>query len=541
MVSKLAVILCLWLAIHASAQAAVDDVDAQLARMSLQQKVGQMLVVTFYGFPPNEAATQLLTTWQPGAVALLPENIGTPTEIATLTNRIQQTLLAAGGFPAFIGVDQEGGVIDHLKDGFTAFPAQSLWTATNDPSLIEQVGQAMAEEMLAVGINMDLAPVADVNTNPNNPIIGRRSFGAFPDQVAMAVSAWIRGAQAAGVLATAKHFPGHGDTSEDSHTMLPTISHDLARLEAVELVPFAASIREEVGAIMAGHLYLPALDPVPNRPASLSYPILTGLLREKMGYEGLIMTDAMDMDAIDTVYSPAERAIAAIEAGNDLILLGAHISPQAQADAMQAVLDAVTAGTLTEARIDASVRRILTAKQRFGLFQWQPVDALTAADRIDLVGHQALVERLFVEGITLAYDNFGALPLREGALLIYPASRPSLWNDCKPAGVTPLGVNQTPTDEQIAWARSEGQRATSIVVFTQNVDGDPQQVKLVQALPPEKTLVVALWDVRDLAAFPQVGAYMVTYSPALESTRALCDILTGNLPVRGVLSLELPR
>ena len=525
-----------------TAQAPIfTDVESQLARMTLQQKVGQMLVATFYGKPPNEEALNLIATWQPGAIALLPENLGTPQQITFLTNTVQQTLVDVGSIPAFIAVDQEGGMIDHLKDGFTAFPAPALWTATNDPELIYQVGQAMAEEMLAVGINMNLAPVADVNTNPNNPIIGRRSFGAYPEQVAMAVSSWIEGAQDAGVLATAKHFPGHGDTSEDSHTTLPTVAYGLERLAQVELMPFAASIRSGVGAIMAGHLYYSALEPTPNLPASLSYNVLTGLLRENLGYNGLIMTDAMDMDAIDTVYSPSEQAILAIQAGNDFILLGAHISPQAQSDAMQAVVEAVEQGTISEARIDASVRRILAAKLRFGLNEWTPLQPESAVDRIDLVAHTALVEELFRRGITLAFDDFGALPLQEGTLLIYPASRPSLWNDCKPDGVTPLGVSGSPSEQEIAWAKTEAARATSVVVFTQNAIDDLQQAALVNALPMEKTMVIALWDVTDVALFPDVGAYLLTYSPSLESTRPLCELFTGESPPMGVLSLELPR
>ncbi|XWX05374.1 glycoside hydrolase family 3 protein [Aggregatilineales bacterium SYSU G02658] len=530
----LALVLCL-------TPARAQDASSIVAQMTLRQKVGQMFMLSFFGSPMNESARAMLREWQPGAVVLLPSNLGPPPQVTALTNDVQQTILGAGGLPAFIAVDQEGGIIARLKDGFTEFPVPALWAATNNPALIERVGAAMAAELLAVGVNMNLAPVADLNTNPRNPIIGRRAFGSDAALVAQAVAAWVRGAQSAGVMATAKHFPGHGDTSEDSHTTLAVVPHNLERLQTVELVPFARAIQAGVGAVMMGHLYVAALEPTPNLPASLSPTIVTGLLREGMGYNGIIMTDAMDMDAIDTVYSAPERAINAILAGNDLILLGAHISPAEQISAMQAVVDAVESGRIPLERVEASARRIVAAKQRFGVLDWQPLDAASAAARIPRDAHEALVEQLFREGITLVYDRFGALPLSEGALVIYPASRPSLWNDCRPANARGLGVNLSPTDEQIAWARTEAQRASAVVVFTQNAHRDPQQIKLVQALPAARTMVVALWEVDDLAAFPEVAAYMLVYSPSVRSNRALCDILTGQITPSGVPVLEVPR
>jgi beta-N-acetylhexosaminidase len=512
-----------------------------LQTMTLQQKVGQMFMVTFFGFPINQDAQNLLVQWQPGAVALLPSNLGNPKQITQLTNSIQQTLLSANSIPAFIAVDQEGGLIAHLKDGFTEFPVPMLWTATNDTDLVYRVGQAMAQEMLAVGINMNLAPVTDVNTNPDNPIIGRRSFGAFPEQIAPIIGAWIRGSQDVGVMATAKHFPGHGDTSQDSHVTLPVINADMERLQRVELVPFVASMQADVGAIMMAHIYFSRLETEPNLPASLSDDVVTGLLREGMGYTGIIMTDAMDMDAIDTVYSPTERALKAITAGNDLILLGAHISPQAQADAMQAVLDAVQNGTLSESRIDSSVRRILTAKAKYGLLAWQPLDPANAETRLMREPHEALITELFAEGITLVYDNADLLPISAGTLFIYPASRPSLWTSCQANGLIPLGVSQSPTDEEIAWAQTSAARANKIVVFTLNADEDEQQRRLVSAFPPEKTILVALQSPYDIETISPTGAYIVTYSPMLIGNTAICDILLGKRLANGKISVRLDR
>ncbi len=537
--------LMLW-AIIAQAQTPLTTIltmDDRLNAMTLEQKVAQLFVATFHGAPPNEPIKAMLRQWQVGAVVLLPSNLGTPQQITSVTNTLQQIVIEAGGVPLFIGVDQEGGLIAHLKDGFTEFPVPQLLTASNDPVLAFTVGEAMGREMRAVGINLNLAPVADLNTNPRNPIIGRRSFGTDPHQVGRMVASVIEGLQSVGVMATAKHFPGHGDTETDSHVTLPVLYHDMTRLNEIELVPFRYAQESGVGAMMVAHISYPLVDGVENRAASLSPMIINGVLREGMGYTGIIMTDAMDMDAIDTRYTPAERALLAIEAGNDMLILGAHISPDAQSQAIQAVVNAVIEGRISEARINASVRRILSAKERFGVLDWQPLDPATAPERMASENNGALVNTLFEKGITLVYDNAGLLPVAENTLFIYPSTRSSLWEVCNALGVglRPLGVSFNPTDEEVAWARTSAQTASKVVVFTQNAVNSPAQRALISALPPEKTLVVALESVYDIETLPAVGAYLVTYSPMRASNNALCQILTGEKPPLGVFSIGLGR
>lgn len=539
---RLVVILFVW--VLAGGAVAQTRTEAILTTMTLEQKVAQMFVVTYNGAPPNEAVRQLLAQWQAGAVVLLPSNLGNPRQITQTTNTLQETVIAAGGQPLLIAVDQEMGIIAHLKDGFTEYPVPSLLTATQDEDLAQRVGRALAQEMRAVGINMNLAPVADLDTNPRNPIINRRAFGGIPEFVMPIVRAFSQGLQAGGVLATLKHFPGHGDTAQDSHVTLPILPFNLDDLQARELVPFMGAL-DVAGAVMVAHIAFPALDDA-QTPASLSQRIVTGILREGLAYDGLILPDAMDMDAIDTVYSPSQAALRAIHAGHDFILLGAHISPNAQSTAMQTVVDAVRAGDVPLARIEASVRRILRAKEALGVLDWQPLDPATAEARVNTTEHQALIPELFEKGVALAWDDAGIFPLAGDVLVVYAASRPSLWRACadvvqNTARLQPLGVSLNPSDEEVAWARTASRTADRVLVFTLNALDSPAQQRLIAALPPEKTLVVALQSPYDAGVVGGVGAFMLAYSPMLAGNAPICQTALGASPAQGRVVVELGR
>ncbi|MBL8156603.1 MAG: beta-N-acetylhexosaminidase [Anaerolineae bacterium] len=509
----------------------------------LERRIAQMFIINLDSSILTESGRDFLAAVQPGGIVLLPENIGDPAAITILTNSYQQTITTAGGVPLFVAVDQEGGVIAHLEQGFTTFPVLALMTAAADPALAYRVGQVMAQEMAAVGVNLNLAPVADLETNPANPIIRRRSFGSRPEQVSPILAAYIAGLQSADVMGTAKHFPGHGETATDSHIQLPTVDLSLDRLNAVELAPFRAAVEAGVGAIMVAHIWYPALDPVENRPASLSPTVITDLLREQMGYDGLIMTDALDMDAIDRAYSYPEAALLAVQAGADLIL-SAHVGLTSHQQAIALIAEAVRSGALPESRIDESLRRILDAKARFGILDWQPLDPAGASQRIDRNAHERLVTELFAAGTAVVFDRSDLLPLRasESVVLAYPATRPSIARQCQ--AVLPdahlIGVSASPSDEEIAWVRSSASRADVIVYFTQNADQDTRQVALVRALPPEKTIVAALWSPYDVLQFPEIAAYLVTYSPLDPAIPAVCAILSGAAPPHGQMVIALP-
>lgn len=516
--------------------AAQDDI---LARLTLEQRIGQMFFVNLYGSTLNAAGRDFLAQYQPGGVVLMDGNTGTPAAVTRLTNSYQQTITEAGGLPLFIAVDQEGGPIAGLEQDFTHFPTSSLLAASGDPDLAARVGAAIAEELRAVGVNMNLAPVADLE-NPANTVLARRTFGSDPALISPTIAGFVRGSQAAGVLATAKHFPGHGATGADSHTVLAAVDLPRDRLETVEIAPFRAAIEADVAAVMAAHIRYPAYDD--TLPASLSPAILTGLLRDQLGFDGLILTDALDMDAIDTSFSYPTAAVLAIQAGADL-LLSAHISPDNHAAAIQAVVAAVRAGDITETRIDASVRRILAAKQRYGLLDWQPLDPAAAADRVNLADHERLLNELFLAGVTVALDRNDLLPVtpERPVALVYPATRVQVANECRAyrPDLRLVGVSDSPSAEEIAWAQDAARRTEIVIVFTQNALTNAAQQALVNALPAEKTAVVALWSPYDFTKFPDIAAYVVTYSPARPAVPAACAILFGAAPARGRLSITL--
>lgn len=537
----LRVFVCFCVITFTTPLSAQDDL---INGLTLEQRAAQLFMAHLYGTALNETDRNFLKNWQPGGVVLMDSNSGTPDAVTRLTNSYQQTITEVGGLPLLIAVDQEGGPIAALEDGFTAWPTPALMTAAGDIELAQRVGAAVAEELRAVGVNMNLAPVADLETNPDNMIIARRSFGSDPTLVSPALAGFIAGSQDAGVLATAKHFPGHGPTSGDSHTALLTIDLSRERLEAVELAPFQAAIDAGVEAVMAAHIWYPALEAEANLPASLSPHILTKLLREDMGFDGLIVTDALDMDAIDTIYSYPEAAVKAVQAGADIIL-SAHVGPETVAQGIQAVADAVRTGAISERRLNDSVRRILDAKARYSLLdEWIPLEPASASERVNLNTHAALLDDLFRAGVTVASDEQNLIPLssEKSIAIIYPATRVQVMNACRAYrdDIRWVGMSDSPSAEEIGWAQGAATLVDVVIVFTQNAIHNQQQAALVNALPPYKTVVVALWSPYDWAAFPNIAGYLATYSPARPAVPAACGVLFGAWPGNERFALQLP-
>ena len=277
--------------------------------------------------------------------------------IAALLNRLQR----ASALPLLFTADFEGGA-GYIVDGATRLPRAMASGATRDPGLAERAGRLGAGEGRAMGVHVDFYPVVDVNVNPANPVIGIRSFGEDPEFVARMATAYMRGIQAGGMLATAKHFPGHGDTATDTHLDLAVVEHPRSRLDAVELVPFRAAIAAGVDAVMSSHIRLPALDPTEGLPATLSRKVLTGLLRQELGFAGLVFTDSMSMHAISRRFTPERAAAMAVQAGADIVL-----DPPDPEAALRGIREAVERGEIPREQIDRSAERILSAKARLGL------------------------------------------------------------------------------------------------------------------------------------------------------------------------------
>ncbi|GAB4570791.1 MAG: glycoside hydrolase family 3 protein [Anaerolineae bacterium] len=502
-----------------------------------------MFMVSLWGTALTLDGEAFLQNYQPGGVTLFGYNVDSPEQLTQLTNAIQETLTEAGASPAWIAIDQEGGVVSRLsaQNGFTTFPANMAVAATADPANARAIGLAMAEELRAVGINMNLAPVADVETNPDSPVTFRRTYSSDPELTADMVAAMVQGLQSGGVMATTKHFPGHGATTQDSHVELPTVDLDLAQLMQVEIPPFRAAIEAGAGTIMAAHIWYPALEPE-EMPASLS-PRVLGLLRDELGFSGLIMTDALDMDAIDQRYSLAQAALRAIEAGADLITPGPHVGLDTQRAAIDAVVEAVEDGRIPISRIDASVTRILEAKARFGLLTWARLEPATAAERLNRTAHEQLVARILAEAVTLAFDRTNRLPLpaNHRTALIYPATTPSIADRCEAyhPDLWLVGVSLGPTPEEIGWAVSAAEWAETVIVFSADAARNADLQALLHALPAERTVLVAQRSPYDLLLFPEVTAYLLTYSPQTEGAEAACAGIFGAAPITGRLPVTL--
>jgi beta-N-acetylhexosaminidase len=325
--------------------------------MTLKQKIGQCCLFGFEGLVPPSTLEIFIREWGLGGVILLGGNLRDPRQILDLTRTLQAW---APGPPLFIAVDQEGGRVLRLKPPFTQFPPVARLGALNSERFSAEVGRVIGRELKAVGINVDFAPVLDVHTNPENPVIGDRAFASDPDVVARMGIAFFQGLQAEGVLATGKHFPGHGDTSTDSHLELPVARQPLDRLKGVELYPFRRAIEAGLQMLMTAHVLYPALDP--DLPATLSPAILTRLLREEMGFQGIVVSDDLTMEAIAAHWSPQEAACRFFEAGGDLLL--SVQAPKVQQSLLNGLMDAVRFKRLTEERIEASVARILKVKEK---------------------------------------------------------------------------------------------------------------------------------------------------------------------------------
>jgi beta-N-acetylhexosaminidase len=353
-----------------------------LHRMSLEEKVGQMIMVwakvQFFNTDSTEymQLREEMAKYHVGGFGVsVPSEGGLlfksePLEAAALTNRLQRD----SKYPLIFAADFERGLAMRLN-GATAFPAAMAFGASGDVDLAKEFGEISAREARAIGIHWNWFPVADVNSNPANPIIDTRSFGEDPALVSKMVDAFIEGAHRGGMLTTVKHFPGHGDTDTDSHLSLARVNGNLDRLNAVELAPFRSAIAAGVDSVMVGHLLVPAIEPDPNLPASISPKVVTGLLKQELGFHGLVVTDALDMAGLTKVFTGSEHdiagaeAVAAVRAGNDMVIIPGDLD-----GAANGLLNAVRQKEISEQRLDESVLKILRLKASLGLNRNRVVD-----------------------------------------------------------------------------------------------------------------------------------------------------------------------
>lgn len=543
--------------------AASEWVESTLRKMTVDEKIGQLLFTTYHGSftaTDSDAYRQILHDVQDLHVGgFIVITHGSPLGIvksqayptAVLANQLQ----SKSKLPLLIGADFERGTAMRYDEG-TSFPTAMAVAAAGNPKDAYIMGKITALEARATGVQWIYAPDSDVNNNPGNPIINTRSFGENPQRVAEFVSAFVKGVENNGGLATAKHFPGHGDTSADSHIDLPTIPASRERLEHLELVPFRAAISSGAGSIMTGHLSVPALEPDSNTPATLSPRILQGLLRKELGYQGLIITDAMDMGGITVRYAPGEAAVRAVAAGVDCVLM----PPVADA-AFEALQAAVKSGRISKERLDESVRRILQAKGRLGLNTSRVVDVNALNHKFGSDAWQKEAQEISDRGVTLLRDTPHRLPLdgtkssRALLLAFYADPEPYPGEDLERElrsrfdSVTTLRADTRFVNAGILKLPLPDSYDVAIVAFfvrvsdrKGNVDVPAEQTALAEQVykTGKPVITVGFGSPYLIERFPQAETWLAAFGISDVAQISVARALFGEIPVRGHLPVTVP-
>ncbi|WP_433009947.1 glycoside hydrolase family 3 protein [Kribbella sp. CA-294648] len=538
---------------------------ATMARMTLEEKVGQLFVTYAYGAtattadPRNVTAygvatpAEVVAKYKLGGVIYFAwtGSVANPPQIAALSNGLQQTSLGVGqkvSVPLLISTDQEHGVVFRVGPPATQFAGAMALGAGRSTADAREAAAIAGAELRAVGVNQDYAPVADVNVNALNPVIGVRSFSSDPELVARLTAAQVDGYQRdGGIAATAKHFPGHGDTATDSHTGLPTIDHTREEWERIDAPPFRAAIAAGIDSIMTAHIVVPSLDPSGD-PATLSKPIMTGILREELGYDGVVVTDSLGMAGVRQKYGDAEVPVLALEAGVDQLLM-----PPRMDIAYNAVLDAVRSGRISEKRLDQSVYRVLRRKHLNGLVDQPMVDVAAVPSVVGTPKHYAAAQRISDRSTTVVKNAL--LPLSNAARTILVtgygvATTQTLANRLAARGATTTvrQTGATPTDAAITGAVAAAQTHDLTIVLTMKAwdtlvtDKQAKQQKLVKQLlaTGKPVIVVAVRDPYDIAYFPAAPTYLATYSYADVSMESLAKVLYGEIAPAGKLPVDIP-
>ena len=565
-VSALLIVLCVAAAASAAerragARAATPDtwVEKTFRSMTLDEKVGQLLIPTVTGGFRNTESDDFqkqrhdIVDLHAGGYHTFG---GDAAGVALLLDDMQRL----AKIPLLTTADLEGGA-GYVIGGATRFPLAMAIGATGNESFAFQAGKATGEEGRALGINVDFYPVVDVQNNPGNPIINIRSFGEDPARVSALAIAYLKGVQEGGMIATAKHFPGHGDVATDSHLEMPVLNVDRARLDRMELLPFRAAIGAGVGAVMSAHINIPALEPEKGLPSTLSRNVLTGLLRDELKFQGLIFTDAMTMRGITSNYTDEDATVRAVLAGADIIL-----HPPNPDASFNAIKSAVQSGRIPMSRLDESVRRILQAKARLGLDHYKATDVNRLGAVVGSKLHRDLSQQISDAAITLVRDDRNALPLapspdmrvlhinlldnrvgwREG-----PVGRVAAAEILKrfPKAIT-FQFDDATTRNEFDMARRMSELVDTIVVtafirvaaYKGTIDLTAEQLRFLKDLSgTQKPFVFALFGSPYLLHHvPALPSYVLTYDTNPGSEMAAIKAITGEIPFRGKLPISLP-
>jgi beta-N-acetylhexosaminidase len=542
-----------------------SSVAAAMQGMSLEEKVGQMFVLFAYG-PKADAPdarntalygvatpAEVVRKYNPGGWIYFSArgNVTDPVQLATYSNDLQRAAIGTGvHVPLLIATDQEQGVVVRVGPPATQFGGNMAQGASRSVEDARTVGAVTGRELRAMGIHQDYAPVADVNVNPLNPVIGVRSFSSDPKLASDLTAAMTLGIEKdADAIATAKHFPGHGDTKDDSHFAIPTINHTKEQWDAIDAPPFKAAIAAGIDTIMTAHIVVPALDPSED-PATLSKPILTGVLREQLGFKGVVVTDALEMAGVRAKYGDAEAVVRAIEAGADQVLL-----PPAPDLQFNAVLDAVRSGRISEQRINESVARLLLLKVTRGVITKPFVDTSKVMSIVGTPASLATAQRITDKTTTLVKNDASVLPLSKDPRSVLVTGWGVTTTQTLAGRLAARGATTTvretgaaPTDAAIADAVAKSQANDLTVVLTMKAwdttvtDKLAKQQKLVKDLlaTGKPVVVVAVRDPYDIAYFDAAPTYLATYSFTGVAIESLAKVLYGEISPQGKLPVDIP-
>jgi len=545
------ILIALTLSMHADERE--RWIEKTLRSMTLDEKVGQVLFISAIGGFKSQQSDAFekirrnIVEFHAGGYNVA---LGDPAAAAVLINSMQRLARV----PLLISGDLEGGA-GYVFPGATRLPLGMALGATNDEALAYEAGRIAAKEGRALGFHINYYPVADVNNNPLNPIINIRSFGEDPVRVAAMVRAYIRGCHDGGMLCTAKHFPGHGDTATDSHSTMPVVAADRKRLDALELVPFRAAIDENVDAIMTAHIALPEIEPDTRLPATLSPKVLTALLRDELHFRGLVFTDALDMQGVLGTFGEGEVAVRALEAGVDVLLF-------ANAETMHpAVKAAVESGRIPTTRLDQSVRRILDAKWRMGLAKSRLTDIACIDTVVGSREHREKAQEMMNRAVTLVRNTNNAVPLRPSpdlrVLHVNVLDNTTRWiNNLTPGpafaaeikkrfpNTTSMQIDERSSPLEIDAVRKTADLADAIIVGTfvltrwakGTIELPQQQLQLLRDLMKVKKpfILATFGSPYVLRSLPSTPNYLAAYDSHDAAQIAMARAIIGEIEIRGV-------
>lgn len=521
-------------------------VDSVMRTLSLEEKIGQLMVVRANN--PKEGyfsvIDQYIKKYNIGGVTFFG---GNPTAQARKTNEWQ----ALAKTPLLISIDGEWGVAMRL-DSVNPFPYQMTIGAVPDNELLYQMGLEVARQCKRLGIHMNFAPVVDINSNPKNPVIHMRSFGENRENVTAKGMMYMKGMKDGGLLVTAKHFPGHGDTDADSHHTLPVIAHSRERLDSIELYPFRELIRHGLDGIMIAHLFIPSLDKSPNTPSTLSKSVVNGLLKEEMGFNGLIVTDALDMKGVTQHHRPGEIEWKALLAGNDILLLSASVP-----EAMNYLVNAVNRGELPEELITERCEKVLRFKYRAGLSNWQPVELRGLVRELNSPGSERIARGLFRQAVTVVKNDEDLIPLRfpdtlKIASVAIGAGSVNRFQDrlCYYAPVELFSLKKDPSDQEIASLMQQLEPCNLVIISLHSTSiwgGSPygitrQALKFITEAGNKKTVILDLFSspyalgLLDGKALPD--AIVLSYQDHPDMQEVSAQVIFGGSPATGMLPVS---